>query len=303
MEAEYMLDTLSNKDHQTALEIINRLGECQTREQLNQILKISLVPLMACSGAFYARLEGEHNSPRVLDAIYPSSLCRCRWTNFLEAATQSCLVDSSLARENVSSFATGAFCCIDRACSHGSAYPRITSENEQRCCAIMVVFDSPNPTVALYFCRFTPKTQYFSTRDIELLHLLRATVLQTVRAVIYREECQNLQHILNCLPDYAEPLAMVSEDGALVFKNHAFDQAVGQNNRASLSTFLRSITAAKSDNTGCDRSLSSLGRRLYEVSLTPVNTSGNGNPDLYFCASKGRSTKINKSSVNSTRRG
>ncbi len=237
---------------------------------------------MGSCGAFYARLEGARNTPRALETIYPPSICESRWENFVEVATQSHLVDGSLVGGNVSSLATEAFCNIDQACSHCSSYPSYISENKHRWCAFVVLLDLPSPTVALYFCRFTPQKQYFSTREIELLRLLRATLLQTIKAVIFREESQNLQRILNSLPGHAEPLAMFSEDGELVFKNEAFDQAVGQNNDASLPTCLASITTAKSGKSGHDCSLSRLGRRLYEVNLTPVNTSANGNADLYL---------------------
>lgn len=92
MEATF----LPPKDHQAASGIIRQLGDCRTSEDLNQILKISLIPLMSCSGAFYTCQERVCVPPRLLDARNPSSRCQCRWQNFLEFATQNQLVDRLL---------------------------------------------------------------------------------------------------------------------------------------------------------------------------------------------------------------
>ena len=70
-----------SKDHQSALEIISQLGEYRTRKGLDLILKTSLVPLVGCSGAFYARMETEPNTPQLLDIINQSSFCQCQWKN------------------------------------------------------------------------------------------------------------------------------------------------------------------------------------------------------------------------------
>ena len=122
MEAELMLDTLPNKDYQAALGIINQLAECRTREKLSQILKTSLLPILGYSGAFYARLEGEDNTPTLLDSINSSTPCRCWWVDFYKVATQSHLLDNSVAVEKAPVLATEAFCCIGKACSKCSEY-------------------------------------------------------------------------------------------------------------------------------------------------------------------------------------
>ena len=271
MEAELMLDTLPDKDHQAALGIINQLAECRTRENLSHILKTSLLPLMGCSGVFYARLEGEDNTPTLLDSINPSIPCRCWWDDFYKVATQSHLLDNSVAVEKASVLATEAFCCIGKACSKCLLMQNNAFNHEYRNCAIVVLFDSPSPTIAIYFHRFTSQTQLYSERDIELLQLLRATLLQTVNAVIYREECHNLQQVLNCLPEHGEALAVVSDDGRLVYKNKAFEQAVGAEKCMQLLTRLSQKAVSEQDDLEFNGYLSKLGHRLYNVSLTTLN--------------------------------
>ena len=280
MEAELALDALSDVDYQAALGIINQLAECRTREELSHIFKTSLLPLMGCSGAFYARLEGEDNTPKLLDSIDPSIPCRCWWEDFYKVATQSHLLDNSVAVEKPPVLATETFCCIGKACSKCSVYQNNAFNHEYRNCAIAVLFDSPSPTIALYFHRFTPQTQLYSERDIELLQLLRATLLQTVNAIIYREECHNLQQVLNCLPEHGEALAVVSHDGNLVYKNQAFEKAVGQEKYIQLLTRLSHKTASEPDDLEFNCYLSKLGHRLYKVSLTTVKADIHDNTRL-----------------------
>lgn len=278
-----MMDTLPGKDYQVALRIINQLAECRTREELSKIIKKSLLPLMDCTGAFYARLEGKDNTPKLLDSINPSLPCRCWWDDFYTVATQSHLLDNSGAVDKTSALATEVFCCIGKACSTCASYQSNGFNHECRNCAVVVLFDSLNPTIALYFHRFTPQTQPYNERDIELLQLLRATLLQTVNAVIYREECHSLQQILNYLPDHGELLAVVSDDGRFVYTSQSFDQAVGQEKCMQLLTRLTQNSIAGTGDIGSNNCyLSQLDQRLYEVSLTTVNTGTHGNTSLNF---------------------
>lgn len=280
MESASMLDTLPCEDYQAALGVINQLGECRTREELNEILKISLLPLMGCDGMFYARLDGACNIPQLLDSICPSSLCRCLWESFYAVATQNHLLDSSSGGGRVSALATEAFCCIGNACSECSIRSSNNFNHNYRNCAVVVLFDLPSPAVALYFCRFTIKTQYYSERDIYLLQFLRATLLQTVKAVMYREESHSLHQILNYLSDHDEPLAVVSDDERIAYKNKAFDQAVGHEKCVQLLIRLTQKIVARPRDKGCNSYLSKIGQRLYKVSLTTINAVSHGNTKL-----------------------
>jgi len=280
MQPEFMQDMLPDKDYQAALGIINQLAECRTRENLSQILKKSLLPLMGSGGVFYARLEGEDNTPRLLDSINSSTPCRCRWDDLYKVATQRHLQDNSVVVEKGPVLATEAFCCIGKACSKCSAYQSDDFNHAYRNCAIVVLFDSPNPTIAIYFHRFSSQTQVYNERDIELLQLLRATLLQTVNAVIYREKCHHLQQVLNCLPEHGEALAVVSDDGRLIYKNKAFEQTVGQENYIPLLTRLSQNTLSEFDDLGRNCYLSKFDQRLYKVSLTTLNADTHGNTRL-----------------------
>lgn len=272
MDATVMLETLSSRDHQAALAVIIQLAECRTRKRLSNILKTSVLPLIGCSGAFYAHLEGKDNTPRLLDNINVSTLCRCWWKDFYQIATQNHLLNHSIISDKTFSLATEAFCCIGKACSQCSACQSNILSHEYRNCTVVALFDSPNPTIALYFYRFSSQAPLYSQRDTKLLLLLRAVLLQTVNAIIYREQCYNLQQILNYLPDQREPLAVINELGFLVYKNTAFEKLVGQEKGKQILTRLmqkKSVKQAGESNAY----LSQLGQRLYKVSLTAIKES------------------------------
>ncbi len=280
MDTEFILDTLSNEDYLAAQEVSNQLAECHTRDDLNQLLKTSLFSLLGYSGAFYKRLIGEDKTPKLLDSINSSTLCQCRWQDFYEITTQNLLFENSLTIEQNSLLVTEAFCSIGKACVNCSTGSNNCFNHEYRNCAFIVLFDSHKPTIALYFFRITSEPNLYNKRDIKLFQLLRATLLQTFNAIIYREDSQNLQQILNYLPDHDELLAVVNKQGNLVYKNHAFEQAVRQEKYPLLLSRLRLNTSKKHENIGYDCYLFKLGKRLYEVSITTINMPNQDDTEL-----------------------
>lgn len=271
MDTEFILDSLSNEDYQAAHELINQLAECRTREELSLLFKTTLYSLLGFSGAFYTRLEGEDKTPKLLDSLNPV-LCQCRWKDFYEIATQNHVFEHTVAVEQTSLLATEAFCCIGKACVNCSIASSDSIKHEDRNCTFLILFDSVRPTIALYFFRLTAEMQLYNKRDIELLQLLRATLVQTFNAIIYREECHNLQQILNYMPDHDELLAVVNKHGNLIYKNYAFEQAVGKKTCRHLLTGFKLKTNIKTADNRYNCYLSQLGQRLYEVSLTNITT-------------------------------
>lgn len=282
MEGSILLDALPGRDHQAALAIIDQLGECQNRKQFDQLIQSDLAPLMDCSGAFYARLKGGRYIPQLLDTTNPTPLCQCQWRNFLEIARQTHLVGSLPIDDRALPLATEDFCNIGHSCPDCPIYPCNASEFEHRCCSIVVLFDSLSPTIALYFYRFTAQTQYFSIRDIKLLQLLRATLLQTIKAIIYKEECHILQHLLNYLPDHAEPLAFIRDNGTLVYRNQAFDRDAEQAIFPHILTVLSKICTKEPYSKALPCFLTRLGRRWYSVTLSLASDGTTGNTHLYL---------------------
>ncbi len=280
MDNSIVFDALTNKDYHSALSIIDRLDDCRTREELNQVLKTALIPLLDCSGAFYAQLEGELNTPQLLDDINQSSLCQHSWKNFLEANAQTQMFANSTTSDTTTRLATDAFCCTGQKCQHCS----ITNSCHQvdHCCAIVALFDAPRPTVALYFCRLKPYEHYYSLRDFELLQFLRTTLLQSIKTIMFQEECQNVEQMKNHMFGHVEPMALVRDNEVLVYTNHAFDQAFKQCSFTHLSIVFSQASKIEPEQAKQHSFRSKLGRRLYEVTVTPVKDGANNSKRLYL---------------------
>lgn len=294
MNAEFKLDGLSNEDYQAAQNVNNQLAECHTREELNLLLTTSFFSLLDFSGAFYTRFEGENTTPQLLGNTNSTTLCQCKWQDFYEITLQNQLHENSLTVEQSSLLATEAFCCIGKACVDCSIGLNGNNNCEYQHCAFIVLFDSYHPTVALYFFRISLDIQLYNKRDIVLLQLLRATLLQTFNAILYKEECCNLQQVLDFMPDHDELLAVVNIEGKVVYKNQAFEQAVGKENCSKLLTRLTMNTSEKTNDTGNDCYLIKLDNRLYEVTITTISLPNKDDNELMvMCLSRVTDEKLN----------
>jgi len=278
MDRAVKLTAFTSGDQQAAMAIIDLLNGCQTRNDFNQVLKTALVPLVECSGAFYVRLEGEQNTPRLLGGINQSSLCQPTWYNFLEFVFQNQILEHPLTGETHTQLATKDFCCIDSICQHC-----LTTRSRchiNRCCTLVVLIGATGSTTVLYFCYLKSQDQFHQSRNFKLLQLLRPFLVQTIKTALAQEESRNFQLILGRLSDHSEPVAVARDDGVLVYKNHSFDKAVECEDL--LSTILPQLNAAKSRKTTSHCFLTRLGRCLYEIKMKLVNKECSDNEHLYL---------------------
>jgi len=281
MEETKVLDALPDDDHQAALAIIDRLGDCQNRKQLNRVMKTALLPQMNCSAAFYALLQGPQYGPQLLGAINSTTICEHEWRNFLEIALQQQFAPGSRAGGMACRITTNAFCCT------GNCQQCTLAGNcwqLPRCYTVMALFDAPRPTLMLNFCWIVTQDNACSLYEgqAELLHIIQAVLLQTIKAILYREHSQNLRQMLDHLCDHADPLVVVSDHGRLVYKNAAYDLAGGEKNTADLPEKLFGSMITDQGNAQRSCFLSRLGRRLYEVRITSFKDASRSGSRLHL---------------------
>lgn len=278
MDKEIFLDGFTNRDHQIALAAISWLNNCQTRDEFNQALKTALLPLLACNGVFYGRLIGEQNTLQLLGSISQSTCCQYGWERFLDAVLQKLTTESSItANANMPlpiHSASIAHCVDSLSCEHHSG----------NTCTIITVFDDGHyqQIYRFYFCRFTDDQQIFSQRDIELLKILRPTLLQTLRLILFREESLNSRQVLNFWSDYTDPIAVIRDDDAIIFQSRAFERTVEQEKHTLLSTASVLVKTVQRDRIGWYSFLSKLGKRLYEIKLTLINADADYRQCIYL---------------------
>lgn len=149
-------------------------------------------------------------------------------------------------------------------------------------CTMMVVCDDPKQTMAVCFCHINSKISCFSQRHVELMNLLRPILLQTIKSILSREDRQKQQQAMDRRSGHTEPLAVVSDDGILVYKNDLYDQTVAQGNCSFLSTVFSQANIIKLRKIESYCLLSQIGRRLYEITLILANEGVNESTRLYL---------------------
>ncbi len=280
MDQEIVLDVLTSEDHQAALAVINWLGNCQTRTDFNQLLRTALIPLMDCNGVFYVRRVGEHDTVQLMGSINQSTCCQHSWERFLKTAIRTQIFGDFVTSNMTPRVATNTFGCDGLYCN---AYPLDQSWQQDSCCCTMItLFDAPGQIFTLYFCRLSVQERLYSQRDIELLKILRPILLQTIKLVMFQEESLNYQKIIGRRLNQAEPMAILRDDGATVFQNHAFERTVEKEREALLSTVFSVVRVIKQKKIIGHSFLSKLGKRLYEITLTLVNEGLHKNGCIYL---------------------
>ncbi len=251
------LDVLTGKDHQVAMAIIYWLESCHTRKEFNQVIEAALIPLLNCCGVFYVGFKNKGSTPQLLGSINQPLLCHHKWQGFLITAMGANIV----AKRNPNSM----------------NFHQINDS-----CTMMELFDTPKQTVAIYFCCLNSKDMRYNQRNIELLKILRATLLQTIKVILSREGCKNQQQIMGRRFEQTEPLAVVSDDGILIHKNSVYDQIVEKVNCTFLATIFSQENSIKLRKTESYCLLSQLGTHLYEITLMLVNQGTNQSTSLYL---------------------
>ncbi len=263
-KANIALDALTNKDHQIVLAIIYWLENCHSREAFNQIVETTLIPLLNCSGVFYVNFGSNENSPQLLNSISPSPLCQSQWKDYLVAAMRTRAAVNHATDNNTRN-------------QNGMSHYQINDHG-----TMMVLFDDPKQSVSVCFCQMNSKKTKFSQRHIELLKLLRPSLLQRIKAILSCENSQNQQQIMDRRSDHTEPLAVVSDEGALVYKNNEYDQTVARSNCTFLSTAFSQANIIKLRKIESYCLLTQLGRRLYKITIMLANEGANESVRLYL---------------------
>lgn len=263
-KANVVLDALTNKDHQIVLAMIYWLENCHARAEFNLVIETALIPLLGCSGVFYVNFESNKNTPQLLDSILPPHLCQHQWNGFLIAAMRTHAAENYATDNNTRN-------------QNGMNHYQINDHD-----TMTVLFDDPKQSVAVGFRHMNAKKPYFSQRHIELLRLLRPSLLQSIKTIQSRESSQNQQHAIDRRSGHTEPLAVVSDEGVLVYKNDVYDQTVARGNCTFLSNVFSQANIIKLRKIESYCLLSQLGRRLYEITLMLANEVANESARLYL---------------------
>lgn len=265
--------SINDEDYQTLSLINNTIVNCNKREQLNQLLKTTIIPLLNCSGAFYVRMKETYNSQELLDSINLSLLCQFNWQNFLKIVMQTKILKYSAIDSTHLQIPINVFQSTDPNFQHCSTIKSCYPDNLHFTIAALFGKGRSESIIGLYFCNLLPQHLHYNSREFKLLQLLRPVLLQTIKTILANEKCSYFQQIINQMPDYTEPFAVVRPDGTLVHKNQAFDQIIMQKNCIYLPTILSQINIKVLHNVELHHFQSQIGRRIYNITLKLIKES------------------------------
>ncbi len=285
MDGAINFDDLVQKDHQATLKIINQLGDCQTRGTLNQILKKELILLLDCNFALYVRIQKEQTI-QLLDTVNQSSSCANSWKSFLKVIQQTTRLafplTGGLTVQLIPERFTRSFF------SHSNSF------QENSSCAVMAIFDALNPTFACFFCRMNAKEEPFMCHEISLLRIIRPSLLQAIKAIIWQEDYQNLQQTIHLISGHTEPWVIARNDGTLMYQSDCFEKIVMRGNNTLVAKILDHTITIESRESASHLSQVKLGKRNYKIVLTLVQVESCNSAPIYLIRFL-RTNKINGS--------
>ncbi|SET50815.1 regulatory protein, luxR family [Nitrosomonas marina] len=285
MNHEIVSDMLSVKDHQKTLAIISWLNNCRTSTELNQVLEQALLPLVACNGVYYEQTSADQNSKQPIDGINLSNCCECDWEQLILAITQTpAEAQSTIHISDIKltdPLAGNRHYCDAISISQSNALDPLQQQSH-RYCAVLTLHDEQNQTYRFHFFRLHDRQHLFSQRDIELLNAFRSPLLQTLKMILFHQLSRNSRRFMELWSTHSEPVAVIRDDGSMLFQSPTFAHIVKSQKRPFLSIALKLIQNIQLKRLEWHSFLSKLGKRLYETKLTLVSSDANHHHQTYF---------------------
>ncbi|CAI2718918.1 helix-turn-helix transcriptional regulator [Nitrospina watsonii] len=226
--------SLSEEDYLAILGIMRQLYQCQVREDLNRCLENSIMPLLGADTCGYAwanttEWEKMVNPAEALGmvGIPPSQWPWCNkvhsyLVSFFECSSKSnrfvIAHDVDIPREELQrELATFAKDHPEFNPSQLKGFSTFLSN--------MALFDRVNH-IAAGFQRYTPNDKLWTRREIRLMELLHPTLFSVIRRAAIQEQVKTYQALIAALAETGAPMALVREDGRVLYRNAAFSSVV-----------------------------------------------------------------------------
>ncbi len=285
MNKEAVWKILTHKDYQIASAIISWLNNCQTWDEFNQAVQIALLPLIACNGAFCVQQAAEHSSWQLLGSINQSGCCSSCWEQFLTSILLKTPDSSTL--KNAPNAPSSVAITNNPLAYKGNLIcqlhtPGPSWQQSHHSCSLITLFDDRQPAYRLYFCQVDVQQQLFNQRAMELLQLLHPVLLQTLRFIIFREESIYPRQTRNFWADHTESILIIQDNGTILYQSYAFIRTIEQDKHQFLMMALDLVQYVQNNQLDEFSILSKLGKRLYTIKLTSINTVGGDQQQSYL---------------------
>lgn len=148
--------------------------------------------------------------------------------------------------------------------------------------SIAGLYDTPTPTIGLWIYRKGTEIDHFKQREIDILKYLQPILIQIIKSIIFQQEKKVYSNIAEHFLTSSEPKAVIKNDCSVVISNNKFNEQINQEEFSIFQKRLhKRIFNEINDNAllGEQTSVISsqvlfrLKRRLYEISISPVEKS------------------------------
>lgn len=217
---------LSEQDFNDIVAFNRQLLNCHQRSELNALIQERLLPLLQAKACLYFftepnlskfQISEAINVPKEALALLPHMFASEPMVPAFLGGHRSVLaydvdLDRSLSRKAIDQF----FVDNPQFESQRSIYIDSVSTG-------MAAINLPNANVGLVVHRWYSEDIPFTARDVRMLELLWPPIGQTIRSIFLSEELSRYRSFAESLADIASPIALLNEQGKLVYQNQAYE--------------------------------------------------------------------------------
>jgi DNA-binding CsgD family transcriptional regulator len=217
---------LTEQDLNDIVAFNRQLLDCHQRPQLNALIREQLMPLLQARACLYFFTEPSLSKVQITEAInvpeetlalLPHMFVSDPMTQKFLSGHRSVLaydvdLDRGLSRKAIDQF----FVDNPQFESQRSVYVDSVSSG-------MAAINLPNANVGLVVHRWHTADIPYTPRDVRMLELLWPSIAQTIRSIFLSEELSRYRSFAESLADIASPIALINEQGILVYQNSAYE--------------------------------------------------------------------------------
>ncbi len=217
--------SLSKKDYQSLLEIIDKLYSSESIPELKKIFKKDILALLGAQCGIFAWLEQDIIDCQVIEGINISSSVVNIFNQFLPY-NQLSILASSGNRPVVTYGIDRKIEEVDGEISKLiSNKPELKNEDFsyfKRLTGVIVAIDRPEPNLGFGIHRTHPEAKPFTLREVRITEYLRPHLIKSIRFVALKEELLKFKSITEALTNSSTAIALINETGHALFLNQAF---------------------------------------------------------------------------------
>lgn len=232
--------SLSETDYLDILNLIEKFNRCESRRDLNLVLKENLLPIFQASTCLYGWVNNDISTINIFELInMPQGMSGALISNFISYDPLSSLLakksrpvmahDVDIPRDSLQK---GFELFLEE-------YPKYKVDGKMffdNYKTALVAMDKPHSNLGIGIHRLTPVDHEFEFKDIRKMELIRPHLINTIKSVILSEDLSRYKSLLKeTLGSSATAMVLVKSDNQIIYQNEAFKEIHSISNGYKLS--------------------------------------------------------------------